>query len=315
MTSYPGQPTAPSRTLIWLAVASFVIGIVLSAFFVWRAVANVPEAPEPIDNGPVQVDSDGFTIFSSIPVLRPPCEAKDESGNDVPLEEPTTDTSITLNDDTWYVVANSVDRVPGTFAVSCLDDETGATYAVGPRLSLGAFVGSIIAAIGSFLLFFAVGVVLIIVNTVKTRRAKRAGAYPGNTFPAGPGYPAGPTFPGYPPSGPGYPQQNYPPQNYPQQSYPPPGATYPPQNPPPPSYPNSGFPPPGSVDPRWPTSPQDAKSPDSVEPPPGGVDPRWPTGPADAAAAKSPDSVEPPPGGVDPRWPTPPDQAAPPKDS
>ena len=315
--------------MIWLAVASFVIGLVLSAFFIWRTVENVPEAPEPIDNGPVRVDSDGFTIYSSIPVLRPPCEAKDESGNEVPLEEPTTDTSITLNDDTWYVVANSVDRVPGTFAVSCLDEETGASYAIGPRLSLGAFVGSIIAAIGSFLLFFAVGIVLIIVNTVKTRRAKREGAYPGNTFPAGPGYPAGPTYPGapgYPP--PGYPQQNYPQQNYPpqgypqqgypQQGYPPPGATYPPQNPPPPSYPNSGFPPPGSVDPRWPTGPQDAaaaKSPDTVEPPPGGVDPRWPTGPADAAAAKNPDSVEPPPGGVDPRWPTPPDEEAPPKDS
>ena len=282
MTSYPGQPTAPSRTLIWLAVASFVVGLVLSAFFVWRAVENVPEAPEPIDNGPVQVDSNGFTIYSSIPVLRPPCEAKDASGNDVALEEPTSDTSITLNSDTWYVVANSVDRVPGTFAISCLDEETGASYAVGPRLSLGAFVGSIIAAIGSFLLFFAVGIVLIIVNTVKIRRAKRAGAYPGNTFPAGPGYPTGPTYPGapgYPP--PGYPQQNYPAQNYPQ-----PGATYPP----PQNYPNS------------------------AEPPPGGVDPRWPTGPADAAAAKGPDSVEPPPGGVDPRWPTPPDEAPPPKD-
>src|SRR5882757_6249387 len=122
MTTYPGQPKAPSRTLTWLAIASFVVGLVLSAFFVWRAVQNAPETPQPIDNGPVQVDSNGFTIYSSIPVLRPPCEVKDESGNDVALEEPTTDTTITVNNDTWYVVANSVDRVPGTFAVSCLDD-------------------------------------------------------------------------------------------------------------------------------------------------------------------------------------------------
>jgi hypothetical protein len=239
MTSYPGQPKAPSRTLTWLAITSFVVGLVLSAFFIWRAVQDAPGTPQPIDNGPVQVDSDGFTIYSSIPVLRPPCAVRDESGNDVALEEPTTDTTITVNNDTWYVVANSVDRVPGTFAVSCLDDQTGATYAVGPRLSLVAFVGSIIAAIASFVVFFIVGVVLIIVNTVKTRRAKRDGAiYPGNTFPSGPAYPAGPTYPAAP---------GYPPQNYPQ-----PGATYPPQNP---------GPPPGGVDPRWPTPPDQAAPP------------------------------------------------------
>ncbi|WP_237706747.1 hypothetical protein [Kribbella flavida] len=190
MTSYPGQPPAPKRTLTRLAIASFVVGLVLSAFFVWRVVDSVPSTPSRISEGPVQLKSDGLTVYSSVPVLVPTCTAKDASGADIPLERPSGSQEFTVNGKTWYVVAQSVDKVPAQeVVVDCQDDQTSATYYAGPKLALGTFISSVLLGIGSFLLFFVIGVVLLVVDNVKRRRARRA-----NTFPGGPG-----TFPGGPP--------------------------------------------------------------------------------------------------------------------
>lgn len=217
MTSYPGQqPPAPKKTLTWLAIACFVIGTVLGGFFVWQIVKNVPSSPQPIGNGAVHLEKEGLTVYASQPVLSPPCEAKDASGADVPLKPPSGSESITINDETWYAVSRSARLVPpGDYVVSCTDDETNATYAVGPNMSVAGMVGSIFGAVLSFLVFFILGAVLLGVGAVKRRRANR----PGNTFPTnpggGPGYPPpGNTFPGTPnhPTTPGYPQQGYPQQ-------------------------------------------------------------------------------------------------------
>ena len=241
MTTYPGQPSvpAPRRTLTWLAIASFVIGLVLAGFFVWRIVETAPRSPEQIGtSGTVQLDKDGLTIYSSEPVLRPPCEVKDSSGADVPLESPTGSETITINDNTWYVIARSVETVPpGEYVVSCADEDTGTSYGVGPRMSILGFVGAIFGLIGSLLVFIGLGVVLLIVGAVKRRKANR----PGNTFPGGPGgypypgqQPPGYQQPGYPQHGyqqPGYPQQGYQQPGYPQQGYQPPGSYNPGPNP------------------------------------------------------------------------------------
>lgn len=228
MTTYPGQPAAPAprRTLTWLAIASFVIGLVLAGFFVWRIVETAPRTPERIDtSGTVQLDKDGLTIYASQPVLRPPCQVKDSSGADVPLKSPTGSETITINDNTWYVIARSVQTVPpGEYVVSCADDETGAAYSVGPRMSILGFVGSIFGLIGSLLVFIGLGVVLLVVGALKRRKANP----PGNTFPGRPG--------GYPPQ-PGQQQPGYPQQGYPQPGQPPQGYTFP------------GYPPPGTYNP------------------------------------------------------------------
>ncbi|TCN44241.1 hypothetical protein EV644_101624 [Kribbella orskensis] len=231
MTTYPGQPAAPAprRTLTWLAIASFVIGLVLAGFFVWRIVETAPRSPERIGtSGTVRLEEDGLTIYSSQPVLRPPCEVKDSSGADVPLESPTGSETITVNNNTWYVIARSVETVPpGEYVVSCADDDTGASYGVGPRMSILGFVGAIFGLLGSLLVFIGLGVVLLIVGAVKRRKANR----PGNTFPGGPGgYP----YPGQQPPGyqqPGYPQQGYQQPGQPPQGYPPPGSYNPGPNP------------------------------------------------------------------------------------
>ena len=123
----------------------------LTGFFTYRIVATAPRTPEPIEAGVVQLDKEGLTVYASVPVLTPPCQAKDSSGADVPLKAPTGSEQITVNSETWYVVARSVDPVPaGDYSISCTDDETGATYAAGPRMSVVAFVVSIFGAIGSF---------------------------------------------------------------------------------------------------------------------------------------------------------------------
>ncbi|MEU4603101.1 hypothetical protein AB0F43_08990 [Kribbella sp. NPDC023972] len=211
MSTHPGQAApapAPRKTLTWVAIACFVIGLGLTGFFVYRIVATAPAMPQPVEDGVVQLDREGLTIYSSVPVLTPPCQAKDSSGADVPLTRPSGSEQITVNSETWYVVARSAETVPaGDYTISCTDDETGATYAAGPKMSVVAFVVSILGAIFSFLIFLGLGIVLLVVSSVKKRRRDRPGnTFPGNTFPGGgpgqgaPGnYPSpGTTFPASP---------------------------------------------------------------------------------------------------------------------
>jgi len=222
MSTYPGGEAAPrsKMTLIWVAIASFVAGLALTGFFVVRIVATAPTTPKPIESGVVHLKDEGLTIYSSVPVPRPPCEAKDSGGGNVPLEVPRGSEQITINNETWYVVARSVDAVPaGDYSISCRDDETAASYFAGPRMSVMAFVLSIFGVIGSLLVFGILGAVLLTVGLVKNRRRNR----PADTFPGAPG--------NYPPPGHTFPS-------------PPPNSNFPPYNQGPnPDRPNSGFPP------------------------------------------------------------------------
>ncbi|MEV5965901.1 hypothetical protein AB0L70_29300 [Kribbella sp. NPDC051952] len=210
MSTYPGQPAysgppapAKKKTLTWIAIACFVIGAGLAGFFVYRIVATAPRTPLSIESGVVHLNKEGLTIYASIPVPTPPCEAKDSSGADVALKEPTGSEQITINDETWYVVARSVDVVPaGDYSISCTDDQTAATYAAGPRSSVVGFVVSIFGAIGSLLVFGILGAVLLTIGIVRNRR--RGG--PPNPFPYQPGAPGNypnQTFPPPPPYNPG----------------------------------------------------------------------------------------------------------------
>lgn len=215
MTTYPGQPAPVNRTLTWIAIACFAIGAVLTGFFVYRIIATAPRTPQPIENGVVHLTREGLTIYASVPVLTPPCEAKDADGDDVTLRKPTGSENITINGDTWYVVARSVDSVPaGDYSISCTDDESSATYAAGPRSSVVAFVLAILGTVFSFLVFLGLGILLLVIDVVRRRRrptgtfAPQSGA-PGNYYPYSGGYqpgtgpPPGRTFPEAPPYNPG----------------------------------------------------------------------------------------------------------------
>jgi hypothetical protein len=222
MSTYPGQPVPQQKkTLTWLAIACFVVGLGLTGVFVYRIVATAPSSPQSIDGGTVKLEKEGLTLYSSVPVLRAPCQVEDANGADVPLKSPSGSETITVNGESWYVVARSVSAVPpGDYEVTCSDTETSATYAVGPRMSVAAFVVAILGTVFSFLIFVGLGIVFLVVNGVKNRRRNR----PGNTFPSGgpgqdgPGYGGpGQGAPGnYPPPGNTFPTQppgNFPPYN------------------------------------------------------------------------------------------------------
>ncbi|TCC27475.1 hypothetical protein [Kribbella speibonae] len=208
--TYPGAPAEKKSILPKIAVACFVVGALVVGFFVWRIVVTAPRTPQPIEDGVVHLTKEGLTIYASIPVLTPPCEVQDADGNDVPIKPPTGSETITINGESWYVVARSTRTVPaGDYSISCTDDETSATYAAGPKSSVVAFVLSILGTVFSFLIFLGLGITLLAVGAVKKRRRNR----PANTFPNQPGpyqpgtYPYPPpqnhTFPEPPPYNPG----------------------------------------------------------------------------------------------------------------
>ena len=220
MTMQPGLPMpAPKKSVLpMIAIACFVVGAVLVGFFVWRIVVTAPQTPQPIESGRVELKEEGLTIYSSVPVLTPPCKAQDADGNDVPLQRETGSETITINGNSWYVVARSEHPVPaGVYSISCTDDETSATYAAGPKSSVVAFVLSILGAVFSFLIFAGLGIVFLIIWAVRKSRRNRP------TQPGAPG--------NYPPPGnyptPGYPYSGHPQPGYPQQ----PSPTFPPPPP------------------------------------------------------------------------------------
>lgn len=253
MTSYPqqGAPKSPGQTRRWtvVAIAVLAVGLALSGFFLWKAIDSRPSLPKPIGAGPVQLDREGLTIYSTQQVLQPSCQAKDASGADIPLERIQGTEEITVNSSTWYVVLRSADPVPaGAYSVTCTGAE--GTYGVGPRASVLGFIGYVLGAIGSFLLFGLTGVLILVLSTVRRRRARAAAS----TFGAPPPYPGAPQqpYPGAPQQPyPGAPQQPYP--GAPQQPYP--GAGQQPYPGPPQPYPGPtqpGSTQPGSTDPGQP---------------------------------------------------------------
>lgn len=224
MTSYPQPGAQISRTRGWtvVAIAVLAVGLALSGFFLWKAIDGRPSLPKPIGAGPVQLDREGLTIYSTQQVLQANCQAKDASGADVPLQRPLGTEEITVNSSTWYVVLRSVNSVPaGAYSVTCTGSE--GTYGVGPRASVLGFIGSVLGAIGSFLFFGLTGVLILVLAAVKRRRAKAAAG----TFVAPPPYPGAPQpYPGASQPNAGG-QQAYPgaPQGYPGPPQPYPGST------------------------------------------------------------------------------------------
>ncbi|GAB3833154.1 hypothetical protein [Kribbella italica] len=283
MTSYSGGPVAPKRTLTWIAVGCFVLGLVLSGIFVVRLVQNLPKAPTRVDGGTVQLTADGLTVYSTVPALIPPCTAKDASGADIPMERVKGSQQITVNDDTWYVVAQSVGKVPPQeVVVDCDSAGAGGTFYAGPKLAIASLVVSVLLAIGSFLFFFLIGIVLIIVDNVRRRRVRKATM--ANPGPNNPPTQAS-TFPtigqnGVDPDYPVPPADQ--PRGYTQHGGPGTGndgvdPDYPAPQPAPPGPGNDG------VDPDYPAPPAETD----------GVDPDYPAPPAETD-------------GVDPDYPAPP---------
>jgi hypothetical protein len=153
MTVYPGQQASPPRkTLLWGAIACFVAGLALTGLFVVRTVHGIPQEPQWADSGEIHLDSVGLTVYSSIPVLRAPCDVRNADGIVLELRPPDTAERLTVGDSTWFVVARTLDHVPaGDYTANCDDPKTDAVYAIGPRATDTDFAYSVLMAITSLL--------------------------------------------------------------------------------------------------------------------------------------------------------------------
>jgi hypothetical protein len=193
MTVYPGQPVAPPRkTLLWLAIACFVAGLALTGLFVNRVFHTLPQEPQWADSGTIHLDSVGLTVYSSIPVLRAPCDVRDDNGAVLDLVPPAQAETLTIDGDTWYVVARSRDGVPpGDFIATCTDKDTSAVYALGPRSTPTGFAYAVLAAITSFLVGAVLAIVFLILYFLRRRRVPPPTAPPSGPQP----------FPSYSPEG------------------------------------------------------------------------------------------------------------------
>lgn len=172
MTVYPGQqPSRPRRTLLWAAIACFVAGLALTGLFVNRAIQGQPQEPQWADSGEIHLDTVGLTVYSSIPVLRAPCDVRGDDGVVLELRPPESAESLTVGDDTWFVVARSITHVPaGDYTANCTDDKTDAVYAIGPRATETGFAYSVLAAITSFLVGTALAIVFGILYFTRSKR-------------------------------------------------------------------------------------------------------------------------------------------------
>jgi hypothetical protein len=195
MTVYCGQQAAQPRSkmLVWAAIGCFVAGLALAGLFVNRVVHTLPQAPQWADSDTVHLDAVGLTLYSSIPVLRAPCDVRDENGAVLELVPPEQAETLTVDGDTWYVVARSRDRLPpGDYIATCTDKETSALYALGPRTTPTGFAYAVLAAIASAMVGTVLGAIFLILYLVRRRS-------PPTAPPSGPQPP--PAFPGYSPEG------------------------------------------------------------------------------------------------------------------
>ncbi|TCO40537.1 hypothetical protein EV646_11778 [Kribbella antiqua] len=157
---------------LWGAVGAFVVAFGVSGFFIVRLLGVIPGAPARVDRGPVQLDGVGLTIFSTTRNAGQTCTAKDASGAEIALKEPSRSEKWDRGSAVYYVVAHSVHKVPAqTVEVSCTNQDV--KYFVGRRHTAEVFAVPALSAVASFTFFVAVGALLIVVDQRHRRRATR----------------------------------------------------------------------------------------------------------------------------------------------
>ncbi len=305
-TPNPSIPTAeisPAKAWYWVAgalgVACLVMGIVgivrIVDFFSDTETFRSPQVLTVTTDREAKRTIYTDTRSSNINLV----VARLDEGRDAVVRRRFSNSTISFDEDNWYVVADVTFPDAGTYEISA--NPLGAEFALAPRiedriLSVGGwFAGSGLA--------FVAGLVIFLVTIIRRRRAKRrlepqlpqAGQYvqPGQQPQHGqygqpgqqPQYlkPGQQPQQGYPPP-PGPQPQYLKPGQQPQQGYPPPpGHNYtptdlptvaPPQPPegPPRSAPSFPTPPPLRPEPGHPSSPEDetggSSSFDPFAPPP-----------------------------------------------
>jgi hypothetical protein len=174
MTMPPGvRPPLSRRPLLWIAVACFAAGLVVSGIFISQLVSAVPHEPMPLGDGVIRLDYDGLTISTTARGQIPSCQAKDATGADIPLKGPLKRENYSVGGPSYYVIAHSRSAVPPqTVTVTCTNADNTIPYYVGDRAAVDSMLPAFAKALGSFALATLIGIALIIIDLIRRRRAR-----------------------------------------------------------------------------------------------------------------------------------------------
>jgi hypothetical protein len=247
--SHPDTRVRPSpwwyAAVVVLWIASLVVFIIAIMPIITIFNTGVDQV---INNRPVVVRSDGFTVYSSIRPSSATCTLQGQSGSPIQMDAFDLESSGTFtftfdNGTEVKPLATTPDNLAaGTYQLSC-EVPRRAILATGDRLDFGEFGARLVLGIIGSIVAGIVGLIILIVMLVKRhnskqriRQAQAAAAYGYGGYP---GYAQG----GYPQGG--YPQGGYPQGGYAQPEQTPPAGGSPygtpsaPPSPPPPAPPSS----------------------------------------------------------------------------
>lgn len=276
-TTAPKGALIAGLVLMLLAFGGCGFGCVSGAGFLGDVSDSIEAANSTPLNTPTTLSATGAGAVILTSDSSAICLASDPTGKDVEIKDPGAGTSgsVEVNGQTLDVAYGFETDAGTTYDVIC-GDEAGAltgSYAVAPIPGLGR-LGNAAAGVGAGVLFFLLGLVLVIVGLVRRSKWKKlqggsmappqggvsAPPPPGATMPQ-PSAPAAPPMPGAAPPMPGA----APPM--PGASPPMPAGPPPAQPPAPPAQPPAA---PPAQPPAPPAQPPSPPAPGSTPPPPPG---------------------------------------------
>ncbi|WP_020392369.1 hypothetical protein [Kribbella catacumbae] len=174
MTLHPGvQPAVNRRPLLWIAIACFAVGLVVSGIFMSRLATVMPHEPVPLGDGVIRLNHDGLTISTTALGQTPSCQAKDATGADIPLKAPLKRENYSVSGPSYYVIAHSKSAVPPqTVTVTCTNADKTIPYYVGDRAAVDKMFPVIARAVGIFALASLLSITLIIIDVTRRRQAR-----------------------------------------------------------------------------------------------------------------------------------------------
>ncbi len=194
-----------------------IAGLAITAFLVFKVIDLFPSpAATGLVGTPIttELDDEGLTLLVDDASFSVSCTVTDAAGAEVPLTQTSGNSTITINNHTWWVVLESTSPTPaGTYTALCDSADPGLGYALGERGSIGGFVGAIFGIVGTILVTVFLCIAFFVAGAFQTRK-KRNQQF--NPYPQAPGsYPS----PGsYPPPG-SYPNQPPPSGQNPYETY------------------------------------------------------------------------------------------------
>lgn len=152
-------------------------GLAIIVFLVFRVIDAFPSpAVSGLAGSPITatLDGEGLTLLVDDASYSMDCTVTDAAGQEIPISSTDGTTTITINNHSWWVVAESTDPTPpGEYTADCDSADAGLGYAMGERGGVGGFVVGIFGIIGTAIMTIIVAITLFVVGAMKSRRQNR----------------------------------------------------------------------------------------------------------------------------------------------